>query len=126
MVVRVKEEFAVAGGGLNGALRFCGGRVEEDASVLVVGVDVANPSIRVVVLVGIGRSRVSVVVGRSVVRVSAVHREAEANLLDVGKSGSLLGRRLGLGENWEKDGGKNRNDGDNDEQFDERKGFSHE
>jgi hypothetical protein len=57
----------------------------------------------------------------NVIDVSAVHEHPETNLLDVAQALGLLRGGLSLGEDGEQDGGKDRDDRDNDEKFNKSK-----
>jgi hypothetical protein len=100
-----------------GTIDRCGVNCALAVSVLDVGVNhlgPANPvSLLSVAMVLKHRQRIVVVGG--------VHHDAEADVLGVGEAGDLLSRSLGLGEHREQDGGQDRDDRDDDEEFDKRK-----
>ena len=63
-----------------------------------------------------------IVADQSLIVVLSVHQVANRDLLDIRNTGDAAGFLTGLGEDWEEDGGKNRDDRDNDEELDEREG----
>lgn len=69
--------------------------------------------------IAVSRARAVVVI------VPRIHNRSHSDLPQVGDARGLLGRRLGLGENREEDRGKNSDDRNHPQQFDERKGFLH-
>ncbi len=59
--------------------------------------------------------------GEGVVVVGAVHLLGKGDLLGIAQASGSLGGFFGLGEDGEEDGGEDRDDRDNDEEFDKRK-----
>ena len=53
-----------------------------------------------------------------------VHGKSDSDLSQVGKTGALARLLARLCEDWEEDGGENRDNGDDDEEFDEREACS--
>ena len=90
----------------------------EDVLVLQVGKE-KNFNALVAGLAGGGDAVVGVKDRHHIIVIAKIELDANANLAGVGNAGRLLRRFLCLGENGEQNRGENRNDGDDDEQFDE-------
>ena len=95
------------GGAGGGDLRFA--RADEDAHILVVGLEPGHPERR------LARGKMAVVL-------IGVHVDREPELFEVIDAGDAFGGFLGVRKGGEQHRREDRNDGDDDEQFDEREG----
>src|SRR6185503_7834070 len=93
-------------------------RVPMELSILYVRLEQFHPRWKQVKIVDVRKNRTVVIVG-------CVHMRGRRHLLDVAQSSSRLCRFLGLGKYGEQNGGENRDNRDDDEKLDERKGSFH-